>query len=259
VDRAGTVYVVWEDERNSKYAIRFAYLKVGSTSFTASVEVATPKIDDSQRKATVVCPEPGRVYVVWQDDRAGSYDVYASAGYFPNLFDLTLVKGWNFVCVPLVGWGYKASTLGLRTGDAIMGWNPTTQSYDRNYIVGVSPPTADFTINPSEGYWIYTTAAETIKLNGMVPNTTQTRSIALPKGGGCAAIGFESLRTDMRASDVVAMYSVPDGVVMVAGLDTATGTYKAYYRGLPMTDFALVPGQAYWLWCSEGGVLSYTP
>lgn len=259
VDRAGTIYAVWEDERNLKYAIRFAHLKVGSAKFTSSTEVATPRSDDFQRKATVVCPEPGSVYVVWQDDRAGSYDVYASAGYFPNLFDLSLVKGWNFVCVPLVGWGYKASTLGLKTGDAVIGWNPATQSYDRNYIVGVSPSTADFTINPSEGYWVYATGPETASLNGMVPNTTQTRTISLPSGGGCAIIGFQSLRTDMRASDVVSMYSDPDAVVMVAGLDAATGTYKSYYRGVPGTDFALAPGQAYWIWCTASGVLSYTP
>ncbi|MGQ9587948.1 MAG: sialidase family protein, partial [Thermoplasmata archaeon] len=256
-DRAGTIYVVWEDERNSLFAVRFAYLKVGSRSFTPSIEVATPKADDFQRKASIVSPEPGRVFVVWQDDRTGSYDVYASAGHFPNLFDISLAPGFNFISVPLSGWEYRASTLGLMTGDMVVSWNSATGTYDKIYIVGISPSTADFTICESTGYWVYATASETLRLNGTVPDTTQTRSITVPSGGGWVAVGFQSLSTTMRASDIPGMYS-GGSIQTVSAFDPVSQTYKTYISGLPSTDFLLSPGVGLWLWCTASGTLTYT-
>lgn len=259
VDRAGTIYCAWEDERSGLFAIRFAYLKVGSSAFTPSVMVSPPKPDDMQRKPSMACIEPGLVIVSWQDDRLGTYDVYASVGYFPNLFDLSLSSGWNFVSVPLVGWGYKASTLGLSRGDIVVSWNESSGAFERTYVVGVSPSTSDFLIEPGKGYMVYASTPKVLQLNGTVPGSVQRRSVQVPPGGGWVAMGFRSLRTDIKASDLQDMYSVQGGVLAVAALDPSSGSWKVYCSALPFTDFPLSPGQAFWVWCAASGEFAYVP
>jgi hypothetical protein len=257
-DQLGNIYVVWEDERDSKYAVRFALVRTGTIQPTASIEVATPKADDDQRRASVIATEPGRVFVVWQEDKTGTYDVYLSGGYFADLYDIPLLVGWNFVPVLLVGSGYNASTLGLMAGDVVCGWNSTTAAYDQNYIVGLSPPRNDFAISPSTGYWIYANAAEIIHFNGTIPTTKQHKAITVPPGGGWATIGFGSFNSTRHASDIPGMYS-GGNIDIVGAYDPITGTSTAYINGVPRTDFKLIVGQGYWCWCSANGILSYDP
>lgn len=257
-DQLGNVYAVWQDERNGLYAIRFALMTAGGSKFTASMEVATPRSGDMQRRASVIATEPGFVYVVWQDDSAGSYDVYSSAGYFAGLYDLSLVAGWNFVPVLLAGYGYNASTLGLRVDDTVCSWNSTTATYDQSFTVGRTPARLDFALIPNTGYWIYANAAETIHFNGTIPTTKQHKTVTVPAGGGWAALGFESLNSTRRASDIPNMFS-GGAITTVASYDPLSGTYVSYSKGVPRTDFALVVGQAYWCWCSTNGTFSYDP
>ncbi|MBN1677759.1 MAG: FG-GAP repeat protein [Candidatus Thermoplasmatota archaeon] len=176
----------------------------------------------------------------------------------PTRFDLALVAGWNLVTVPLVNHGYMASTLGLAVGDVVAGWNPATQSYDRNFVVGISPPPLDFTINPSEGYWVYTGATRTLELYGETPTAPQTRSIVVPATGGFAIIGITSLDATLMASDVPGMYS-GGSITVVDSWNAAASTWWAYYPGLPFTDYPLTPGLAAFIWCTESGTFSYTP
>ena len=257
-DQLGNIYVVWEDERNGLLAIRFAIVITGKTQPTASMEVATPRAVDEQMRASVIATEPGRVFVVWQDDRTGTYDVYSSSAYFTGLYDIPLVVGWNFVPVMLVGSGYMASTLGLMVGDVVSGWNSSKATFDQSYIVGVSPSRSDFAISPSTGYWIYANAAETIHLNGTIPTTKQHKPIAVPPGGGWAALGFGSLNSTRHASDIPNMYS-GGSIQTVATYDPITGKSTTYVNGVPRTDFKLVVAQAVWCWCSANGTLSYAP
>jgi len=258
-DWAGNIYVVWEDERDMLYTIRFSYMKVGNFTFTPSIAVSAPRGDTIQRRANVITTDPGRVFVTWQDDRANTYDIYGANGWFPNLFDLKLVAGWNFVSVSLIGWNYKASTLGLKTGDIVYAWNSSSGRYDKSYTVGVSPVFKDFYIEESTGYWIFTYTAETLNLFGSLPAPSHHRNVAVPSGGGWVIVGFESLNSSRHASDVPKMYSVPGGITGVIAYDSLTGIYKTYRVGMPFTDFKLVPGWAYWIWCSSSGTLVYDP
>jgi hypothetical protein len=257
-DQLGNIYAVWVDERNSLFAIRFAIIEAGETLPTASVGVAPPKADDLQRTPSIIATGPGCVFVAWQDDRAGSYDVYSSAGYIPDLFDLTLLKGWNFASMSLVSSGCLASTLGLMVGDTVVGWNSTTARYDQSYVVGVSPPTHDFVIGESTGYWVYAGATEKVSLHGSLPTANQNKKINVPTGGGWATLGFDSLNIVRRASDIPPMYS-GGNISTVVTCDPVTGAYTSYFTGTPVNDFILVPGQAYWIWCSASGTLTYTP
>ena len=171
--------------------------------------------------------------------------------------EIQLAPGWNFATVPLVDHGYRASTLRLMTGDVVSGYSTATQTYNRTFTVGSSPPFKDFWILPSEGYWIYCWVAETLNLWGSVPDGTQTRSVTLPEAGGWVILGLASLSTTYKASDIPSWYTGGE-VQVVAAYDQATRLYKTWTPGSPsFKDFFLVPGQSYWISCSASGTLSY--
>jgi ABC-type transport system substrate-binding protein/PKD repeat protein len=173
-------------------------------------------------------------------------------------FALHLVAGWNMVTIPTILNGYKAGNIGLKTGDVVSGYNPATKTYDKNFIVGVSPPPLDFAIAGSTGYWVNAGTDETLYLYGTIPTTPQTRSITLQAGGGWFTLGFNTLKTTMKASNIPGMYA-GGSVSTVAWYNPVTGIYKTYIAGVPPTDFTLVPGQAYWVYASASGTLTYTP
>jgi ABC-type transport system substrate-binding protein len=177
--------------------------------------------------------------------------------------NLPLLVGWNFVSVPLVGYGYKASNISLATGDMISSWNSATQKYDHTYIKGISPPILDFAIAPNAGYWIWVASAKTIHLYGSTPTATQTVTITVPSVGGWVVFGMESMKSTFHAKDINAtMWSGTGHVTLVAYFNAATGKYVTWITALPLiNNFALAPGVAYWLWVSAGtgGTLSYTP
>jgi len=258
-DEIGNLYVTWEDERDLIGEIRFSHTEPGSSEFVESLEVSVHGDNDLQRRASVIVTDPGQVFVVWQDDSAGTYDIYFASGYFPDLFGLRLVKGWNLVSIYLVDSGYMASTLGLMYGDVVVGWNSTTAAYDQAYYVGISPPSSDFAIMENFGYWIYAGVNESLKLHGTVPTLTQQREIFVPMSGGWAVVGFETIHATMHASDIPDKFDVPGAVKAVGYYDPLTGTSATYYTGYPSTDFKLVPGLAYWCWCGDSGLLTYDP
>jgi hypothetical protein len=129
----------------------------------------------------------------------------------------------------------------------------------QNHIVGV--PVNDFTIDPSNGYWINVpSGTRTLTLVGDMPIATQSRSITVPSGGGWVIVGFASFNTSMHARDIPGMYSVAGSITTVASWNPVTKTYTSWLSVIPtVNNFALVPGQAYWILCGASGTLTYTP
>ena len=259
-DQLGNIYVAWMDGKDgASTSVRFAYMAAGNTTFNKSVEIAKPGGTDMQRMPSIISPEPGRVSAVWQDDKGGTYDVYSSTAYFPDLFGLSFLSGWNFISIPTVGYVYNASTLGLLKGDAVVGWNSETQKYDRTYVVGMSPVWCDFSLCDSTGYWIHINAHERVKLKGSVPTAKQSRSIDVPDGGGWAMFGFESLNVSRYASDIPKMLNRSDIISSISCYYPAAMTYKTYVPGNPATDFVMVPGQACWIYLRASATIAYSP
>jgi len=172
---------------------------------------------------------------------------------------MNLVTGWNLVSLPLVGYGYKASTLGLNVGDTVSKWDPPYHIYT-SYVVGL--PVNDFTIDPSVGYWINVpSGTRTLTLYGVYPTpwVNQTKTITLPGGGGWALIGLASNKTTMKAADVAKMYT-GGAITTVSKWNPATKSYTSWLSVIPtVNNYALVPGQGYWILASNSGTLSYAP
>lgn len=228
----GTTVEVVQTVANSTVSASHAY----STAGPVQVYVTA-----SDGEAPPVLSSPILLNVVWES------------------FVLHLLRGWNLVSIPLVGYGYNSGNLGLSPGDVVVGWNSSRQLYDRVYLVGIHDPSAAFTIEQDEGFWIYSMTSKDLTLFGSVPTTTQYRDCDVPTGGGWVLVGFSSLNSTRHASDIPGMYSVPGGVMVVVTYNTLLGTYRSYIRNIPSTDFPLVVGQGYWIWCSADGVLTYTP
>jgi PKD repeat protein len=173
-------------------------------------------------------------------------------------FSLSLATGWNLVTVPRIGFGYMASTLGLNTGDTVSTWNSTTKTY-KSYIVGV--PVNNFPILPGVGYWINVPAGtRTLTLQGSIATTTQYIQVLVPSGGGWAIVGFNTLRTNMKAADIAQMYNFENNITTVSKWNPATKAYTSWLSIIPaVNNFALVPGQAYWILVLQSGVLAYEP
>ncbi len=178
-------------------------------------------------------------------------------------FNKALAAGWNLVSVPLVGFGYKASNLGLSTGDMCVLWDPATQTYQKTYIKGISGSAQDFNIDPNTGYWIWVATAKTLHWYGSMPTVVQTRTVTLPaSGAGWFTLGFTSYSTTMKAANVPGLFTPAGKITMVAYYDTTTKSYKTWISAVPtLNNFVLAAGQGYWCYAS-GAVsltLSFTP
>ncbi|UCE90805.1 MAG: PKD domain-containing protein [Methanobacteriota archaeon] len=199
------------------------------------------------------------IYRVYVDDGEG-HNVSDAA--FLNIveppFVMNLVEGWNLVTIPLVNHGYNASNLGLSFGDMVSRWDPATQTYDKNYIVGISGSASDFELEPSWSYWVYSGANKSLILIGDDPTASQSRTITVPSGGGWVQVGLASKATDLWASDIEAMYTA-DQLTMVSRWNPDTQTYSNYLVDFGIGDFQLSPGDGLWLYVDATGVLSYDP
>jgi hypothetical protein len=171
-------------------------------------------------------------------------------------FELNLVRGWNLISIPLVNDNLNASNIGLEDLSVVVSWNPLKKTYDKTFIVGVSPPTADFYFSDSSGYWIYVAVDQTLVLTGQAPTGVQTRVVEVPAGGGWVDIGLKSLKTTWKASMIPSMFS-GGSVVVVAMYDPITKTYKTYIPGFPPSDFYLIPGRGYEVYVTGSGIFSY--
>jgi len=77
VDNLGTVYAVWQDERNGNPDIYLAKSTDGGATFAASVRVDdTGTATSHQTIPRIAVDGSGNIYIVWQDDRNGIIDTY---------------------------------------------------------------------------------------------------------------------------------------------------------------------------------------
>jgi len=173
-----------------------------------------------------------------------------------------LLPGWNFVSVPLSDFSYNASTLGLASGDMVCKWNSSAQMYS-TYVVGASPPSYDFELGLSTGYFIWVSAEEELTLLGDSSNKYASYSVSLdvPVGGGWVSVGWTSFDDSRHASDL-ASYVSGTNVKFVCKYNSSIAQYLVYVIGFspPVYDFEILPIDAMWVWVdATGGTLTYSP
>jgi hypothetical protein len=67
------------------------------------------------------------------------------------------------------------------------------------------------------------------------------------------------MKTTFKASNLPGMCTGAN-ITTVASFDNLAKTYKTYIRnGPPPTDFFLVPGNAYWIYCTGPLTMTYAP
>ncbi|MDH4123752.1 MAG: hypothetical protein OEV21_06700, partial [Thermoplasmata archaeon] len=85
IDKYGNVYVAWVEERNDKDSIRFSYAASGQTVFQPSFEISSSGQNFGQKKPVLSAIDPNIVFIAWQEDSEGTYDIYFSRGEIPEL------------------------------------------------------------------------------------------------------------------------------------------------------------------------------
>jgi hypothetical protein len=232
-------------------------LAVAGVTYGASTH--TFAWNESSWNTTIVFATAGAYSLVSQDQYfyLDVTDTY-SFTVLPT-FALPIYAGWNFITVPRAGWGYKAGNLTLEKGDIVASWNPLTKTYDKTFIVGVSPAPLDFVLATSTGYWVFADSNETVYLFGADPTgTVYTRSVSTPVGGGWVNIGLTSLKTTWKASNIALTMWSGSNMTLVAMYNPVTKVYKTYIKGVPPSDYTLVPGYAVWCLVDGSGTLTYT-
>ncbi|UCE72956.1 MAG: BNR-4 repeat-containing protein [Methanomassiliicoccales archaeon] len=76
VDATGTVYIAWEDNRRGDMDIFFSKSLDGGETWTSDVKISTDINNETQSAPSLAVDADGDIYVVWQDDRNGDWDIY---------------------------------------------------------------------------------------------------------------------------------------------------------------------------------------
>jgi len=180
----------------------------------------------------------------------------------PEVFTIDLMAGWNTISMPLLNDTVTASSLNLELNSIVVAWNSTTQRYDDEYVVGVSSLSYDFTLIPSHSYLIWAPFDHSMTLYGCSPLAYSEYSISLdvPEAGGWACLGFSTLTSTLHASDIASKV-LGGKVLFVSRWNSTSKLYEDYVVGVSPSsyDFAIMPGEGYWIWLDESGVLEYTP
>ncbi len=173
--------------------------------------------------------------------------------------DIELAPGWNLVSFP-VNRTFTASALNLAAGDMVVCWDSTTQNYGSPYIVGISDQASDFAIKQGASCLVWTSAAETMHIYGLVPAGPISLTLEVPSAGGWVLLGILGFDSSRHASDLSAMFSSAPGEELTRVATYGSGAFTTWVLNDGLTpDFLLTPGRAYWCWVTSSGSVTYTP
>lgn len=146
VDGLGTVYVIWQDERDGNPDIYLAKSTDGGVTFSASVRVDdTATATTHQTLPSIAIDGSNNLYVVWQDNRNGIIDAY---------FTKSVDGGVTFEANSRIGDAGSLVARQMRpdiavdaSGNAFVAWeddrNGNLDIYSARSIGQTTPPVAD--------------------------------------------------------------------------------------------------------------------
>ena len=157
---------------------------------------------------------------------------------------MQLYDGWNMLSIPVEN-NYTANTLGENISGCtvISRWNPQG-GYFQSFIVGVSPPAADYAIENGVGYFVYTTADSIFSVTG---DTISTVSVDLYTGWNM--IGWCE-ETSTTASDIGENIN---GCTVVSKWNAQNGRFQSFIVGVspPASNFDVTCGNGLFVWVNQ--------
>jgi len=202
-----------------------------------------PTYTYGQNVQLIANPSVGWVFDHWSGDLTGSTnpdwilmdgDKAVNAHFVEISFDIPLVLGWNLVSVPLI----QTNTSVTAVLASITGQYDMVQYYDvldttdhwKTYATFKPPVLNDLNmLNHKMGFWIHTTSACVLTVNGPIPPATWIQLFA-----GTNMVGYPTLTTGVTVATALAgtgydkvevcdlgqpynLIEVPDTYVMKAG------------------------------------------
>ncbi len=163
---------------------------------------------------------------------------------------LSLVKGWNLVALPLIANAYTAYELSVLMGapfsylQVLVGTGETNYSRPGNSLNG------SVAISPGNGIWINVSSAISITIWGNASSTVS----GVAFGPGWSGIGWSSTSAE-NASTLAA--SIP-GAQAICWWDSATQTWVTYIVGFsdPTYNFNIPTGSAVYVWTTASGTFT---
>jgi hypothetical protein len=227
VDSMGNIFVVWEDNRDGDWNIYFANSSDGGETWTNN------KINSSsgnQSNPSLVVDSFNILYVVWEDDRNGDWDIYSA-----NSTDGG--KTWTYPNVKVnddsVAWQINPSIAVDNSGNLYVTWDD-----DRN-----GDPDIYFSKSTDKGAsWTVDKKVSTDTLGASQSNPT----IAIDSSANIY-IGWQDERNSILNSDIFFANSTDGGLTWTdpnkkVNTDATTKTQR--YPSIA----AGVPGSVYLVW-----------
>jgi hypothetical protein len=91
VDRQGTLYAAWQDQRNGDWDIYGTRLRMGETRFEASRQLASAPGDEVD--PSIATDPQGVLYIAWTDQAAKPDRIVYACGLWPNFATVLPVSG----------------------------------------------------------------------------------------------------------------------------------------------------------------------
>jgi len=147
VDGAGRVFAAWQDRRNGDEDIYASVSSDRGLTFARSVRVDGARSGTSQVNPQIAVGQEGFAYLGWQDDRTGSWDIWATASFDGGRTFSTAAKaddGSDTATNPT--WQTFPAVAVLRAGAPLVTWqDDRTYNPDvRAAVGGLAPPPSVF-------------------------------------------------------------------------------------------------------------------
>ncbi len=218
----GVFLVVFEDYTDSYYSgISGAFFRQNGTPLGSVFSISSVSAQQLTPRAAYA---EGTFFVVWEDRRNTTADIYGSIVTIPETppeFSFDLFQGWNLVSFPFS----NTITISAYFTDAILpvySYNPLTRSY-----------TSASSNEVGKGYWILYPHVATVITDMTHPEDTHEYSFET---------GWNLIGT-------------PDSPILVSSLVSSGSVIEPVYSYNPATRSysavdSLIPGKAYWVLCS---------
>ena len=259
VDPTG-IYVAWEDDRLSKFAVRVTHALIGTTSFSSSVDVDTPGGDQLQSNPCAAASKNrGGFFVVWEDSSMNADEVLEARGYVPGqaapwIWPLGTSMSLPGASMTLTATAYDPDSITLR--------------YTWNFGDGSGMKVGNLVSHVYGTSGRYTLTVYVDDLAGTPGHNVSTTGIALigftlQLSAGWTFVNLPLIGTNYMASTL----GLATGD-MIANWNPAAQVFdKSYIVGLspPSMDFAIVPGTGYWVYAKAqemivvGGTIATAP